>query len=147
MIETDVPRVAEIHVMGWRNTYRDIIKEEILFSKMLVSKRIDYFKKALKENKEEIYVYDDGIIKAMLTIGKSRDKDKKEGFELCGIYVDPFMQGQGIGNKIIAFCEDEAKKHGHREIILWTFKENKKRVNFMRSMVIMLMESKILLGH
>lgn len=43
---SDVPRVAEIHVFGWRSTYREIVSDEFLFNKMLVSKRMAYFDNA-----------------------------------------------------------------------------------------------------
>lgn len=128
--EEDIPRIAEISVFGWRDTYRGIINDDILFSKISVYKRIKQFQKAFIEKTEETYVYDDGIIKAMLTLGKCRDEDKTEAFELWGIYVDPFMQEMGIGSQLMKFCEEEAIKRGHQEIILWTFEANKKASDF-----------------
>ena len=64
MVLSDVPRVAEIHVFGWRSAYRGFISDDFLFKKMLVSKRIDVFDNSVRNNAEENYVYDDGIIKA-----------------------------------------------------------------------------------
>jgi len=78
MALSDIPRVAEIHVYGWRSAYRGIITDDYLFRNMLVSKRMSYFENSVKTNTEESYVLDDGLIKAFLTIGACRDIDKPE---------------------------------------------------------------------
>ena len=124
MALSDVSRVAEIHVFGWRDAYRGFISDDFLFKSMLVSKRIDVFDNSVRNNAEENYVYDDGIIKAFLTIGRCRDEDKPESFELWGIYVDPFMKRQGIGSKMVEYCENRALERGFKEVCLWVFKEN-----------------------
>ena len=77
-----------------------------------------------KEDSRCQYVYDDGIIKAFLFIGPCGDEDKPEAFELYAIYVDPCLQGQGIGAALAAYCEEEAAKRGYKEICLWTFEKN-----------------------
>jgi hypothetical protein len=46
----------------------NIITDDYLFNKMLVSKRISYFESAPKDRSEESYVFDDGIIKAFMSI-------------------------------------------------------------------------------
>jgi GNAT superfamily N-acetyltransferase len=120
----DTLRVAEIHVYGWRNAYRGIVSDDYLFNKMTVSKSADRFENAVRDNTEESYVFDDGILKAFMTIGSCRDADKTESFELWGIYVDPFMQRQGIGSQMISFCETKAIERGHKEICLWVFEKN-----------------------
>ena len=43
------------------------ISNDFLFNKMLVSKRINAFDNAVRKNAEKNYVYNDGIIKAILT--------------------------------------------------------------------------------
>jgi len=121
---SDVSRVAEIHVFGWRNAYRGIIPDDYLFKNMIVSKRMSYFEKSVQNSAEESYVFDDGILKAFMTIGACRDIDKSEAFELWGIYVDPFMQRQGIGSKMVGICEEKAVERGYSEICLWVLEKN-----------------------
>jgi len=121
---SDVPRVAEIHVFGWRSAYRGIVSDEHLFKNMLVSNRIKRFENSVLNKTEEIHVYDDGIVKAWISIGTCRDEDKTAAFELGGIYVDPFMQRQGIGAKMVTYCEELAASRGYNEICLWTFEKN-----------------------
>ena len=125
---SDIPRVAEIHVFGWRCAYRGIVSDEHLFNTLLVSKRMERWTERLEENLRnndyENYVFDDGIIKAFLGIGPCRDIDKPEAFELGGIYVDPCMQGQGIGTALVAYCENIAAERGYHEVCIWTFEKN-----------------------
>jgi GNAT superfamily N-acetyltransferase len=121
---SDVPRVAEIHVFGWRSAFRGMISDEFLFKKRLVSLSITRFENALYSNSEEIYVFDDGIIKAFISICACRDEDKTESFELGGIYVEPLMKRQGIGSIMIDYCEKTAAERGYKEVCLWTLEKN-----------------------
>lgn len=41
------------------------------------------------------------------------------------------MKHQGIGKKLVEFCEKEAKRLGYQEIYLWTFKETYLLEGFM----------------
>jgi ribosomal protein S18 acetylase RimI-like enzyme len=124
-VKTDVPRMAEINVFGWRSTYRGIISDEYLFSKLLVNKRIKGFEKDFDENTYESYVFEqEKILKAFMSIGKCRNDDKKDAFELCGLYVDPLMKNNGIGTQLINYCEEQAKERGFKENVLWVFKDN-----------------------
>jgi len=42
----DVPRVAEIHVFGWRSTYRGTVSDAYLFTQMLVPESMKRFDSA-----------------------------------------------------------------------------------------------------
>lgn len=131
----DIPRVAEIHIFGWRCAYRGIISDDILFNKRSVAECITRWHEERVYNKEsETYVYDDGIVKAFLTIGRSRDKDKPNAFELWGIYVDPSFKRQGIGKQLVTFCENKAKERGFKEIILHVLEKNKNSRKFYEKM-------------
>jgi len=121
---SDAPRAAEIHVFGWRSAYRGIVSDEFLFNKMIVLERLSGFENAIRDLTEETYVYDDGIIKAILTIGICRDPDKLNSFELWGIYVEPLMKRQGIGSKMVDYCEKKAVERGFNEVCLWVFEKN-----------------------
>jgi len=131
---SDVNRAAEIHVFGWRSAYRGIVSDSFLFNEMLVSKRIGGFYNAVCNNTEESYVYDDGIIKAILTIGPCRDIDKLNSFELWGIYVDPFMKRQGIGSVLVRYCEEKAIERRFNEVCLWVLEKNASAREFYKKL-------------
>ena len=59
-----------------------------------------------------------------MTIGSCRDEDRKEAFELWGIYMEPCFKKLGIGRRLVAYCEDVAKIRGHGEILLWVLEGN-----------------------
>jgi ribosomal protein S18 acetylase RimI-like enzyme len=125
-ITEDASRLAEIHIFGWRMAYKGIISDEILFKLLQVNKRIKTFKKTIGEKKEETYVFEDkGIVKAFMTIGKSRNEDKSDAFELWGIYVEPAFKRSGIGKELLEYCEEIGKERNYTENILWVLEKNK----------------------
>lgn len=121
---SDAARVAEIHVFAWRSAYRGIVPDNHLFNTLQVSKRITRFEDAVRNKTEEIYVFDDGIIRAFISVGLCRDEDKPAAFELGAIYVDSLMQRQGIGTKMMQFFENLAMQRGFNEACLRTFEKN-----------------------
>ena len=121
---SDAPRAAEILVFAWRSAYRGIVSDDDLFNARLVVNRIARFEDAARNKTEEIYVFDDGIIKAFISVGTCRDNDKPTAFELGSIYVDPFMQRQRIGTQMMQYFENLAINRGFKEVCLWTFKKN-----------------------
>ena len=120
----DISRAAEIQVFGWRTAYRGIVSDEILFNRIQVLDKLDRYRDAAAGKSEEIYVFDDGIIKAFMSIAPCRDADKPDSFELCAVYVEPFFKGQGIGAEMVKFCERKAFERGFREVCLWVLEEN-----------------------
>ncbi len=48
----DAVRAAEISVYGWRDTYRGIISDDILFKRILVPNKIQYFEGAIGNQTE-----------------------------------------------------------------------------------------------
>ena len=91
----DINRIAEILIFTKRQTYRHIFKnDDVSFNVMQVGKEIESLKKP--DGLKDIYVYDDGIVKATITIRFDGNK-----VFLTEFYVDGFFQGQGIGTGIL----------------------------------------------
>lgn len=88
----DLSRIAEIYVFNNRINYFPIFNDESYsFGEMQVVPLIDnYFGK--EEILGNIYVYDDGVVKAFIQINNT---------EICKLYVDTCFQGQRIGHKMI----------------------------------------------
>ncbi|MCL2361860.1 MAG: GNAT family N-acetyltransferase [Defluviitaleaceae bacterium] len=125
MEKSDIPRVAEINVFGWRCAYRGIVPDEHMFKTRLVTTHMEKLIERWDNNNGfEGYVYDDGIVKAILNMGPCPEEDKAGAFELGVIYVDPCFKGEGIGTALALFCEKIAAERGYKEIILWTFEKN-----------------------
>ena len=119
--EKDINRIAEILIFTKRQTYRPIFQnDEVSFNVMQVGKEIERLKNPTEL--ENVYVYDDGIVKATITI---RLEEKKVW--LTELYVDPFFQGQGIGTKIFDTIISENKD---KEIHANPLDQNKRTIAY-----------------
>ena len=115
--EKDIARIAEIIVFTKRQTYRNIFKNDhVSFNVIQVLSEAERFRQtgAL----DDMYVYDDGIVKAMINAGTT-DKD----IELSDFYVDTFFQKEGIGSYIMNEFEKDAER-SRKHISFWVLDKN-----------------------
>jgi GNAT superfamily N-acetyltransferase len=64
----------------------------------------------------EVFVLDDhGAIAALVVLIEAEDH-----LLLDNVAVDPERHGGGLGRRMIAFCEQEARQRGHAELRLFT---------------------------
>lgn len=115
----DISRIAEILIFTKRTTYRQIFKNDnVSFNEMQVLKEIE--KLSQPSALDNIYVYDDGIVKATVKIEDIGEKTKVSEF-----FVDPFFQGEGIGTKILNNVIEKSK-----EVFLYVLDKNEKAIRF-----------------
>lgn len=115
----DISRIAEILIFTKRTTYRPIFKNDnVSFNEMQVLKEIE--KLSQPSALDNIYVYDDGIVKATVKIEDVGEKTKISEF-----FVDPFFQGEGIGTKILNNVIEKSK-----EVFLYVLDKNEKAIRF-----------------
>lgn len=111
----DLSRIAEILVFTKRIKYRPIFQnDDYSFNELQVVKLAEEYGRP--ENLDNIWVYDDGIVKGMIHI---------DGKEIAELYVDYFFWNQGIGAKLIEFAKD---KYDVR--FLWALEKNTDAVRF-----------------
>ena len=118
-VKTDLSRIAEIFVFNNRLNYLPIFKDpDYSFSKLQVVSVInDFFSKP--EILDNIYVYDDGIIKGFMLITDQ---------EIRKFYVDTFFQNDGIGHEMMKDAiEQLAANH------LWALEKNQRAIAFYQS--------------
>ena len=109
----DLARIAEIEVFNYRlNFYPIFLSDEFYFSEMTVPNlmplRADFI--------PDILVYDDGVVKGFLHFG---------GDEVRRLYVEPVLQGQGIGAALLEYAIRE--KNVTR---LWALEKNTRAIAF-----------------
>lgn len=115
----DISRIAEILIFTKRTTYRPIFKNDnVSFNEMQVLKEIE--KLSQPSALDNIYVYDDGIVKATVKIEDIGEKTKVSEF-----FVDPFFQGEGIGTRILNTVIEKSK-----EVFLYVLDKNEKAIRF-----------------
>lgn len=115
----DISRIAEILIFTKRTTNRPIFKNDnVSFNEMQVLKEIE--KLSQPSALDNIYVYDDGIVKATVKIEDIGEKTKVSEF-----FVDPFFQGEGIGTKILNNVIEKSK-----EVFLYVLDKNERAIRF-----------------
>ena len=115
----DVSRIVEILVFSKRKNYRSIFNDDIgSFVELQVYPLIKTYLEH-QELLENIFVYDDGIIKGMIHI------EEKEVVEL---YVDYFFWNEGIGSKLIEFAKEK-----YDVKFLWVLEKNSDAIRFYKA--------------
>ena len=111
----DVSRIAEILVFVKRIKFRPIFQDDdYSFNTLQVLKVAkEYSRPEILDN---IYVYDDGIVKGLIHI---------EGKEIKELYVDHFFQDKGIGSRLIEFAKKEFDVD-----FLWAIEKNTDALRF-----------------
>ena len=109
----DLARIAEIEVFNYRLNFYPIFRsDEFYFGDMtvpnLMQSRVDFI--------PDILVYDDGVVKGFLHYG---------GDEVRRLYVEPVLQGQGIGAALLDYAIREL--HVTR---LWALEKNERAIAF-----------------
>lgn len=90
----DVSRIAEIEIFNyWLNFYPIFRNDKYYFEDLQVLTELH---KLLcnPKNLKNTYVYDDGVVKGFIRV---------DGKEVKKLFVEPVLQGQGIGAKLLEF--------------------------------------------
>ena len=109
----DLPRIAEIEVFNYRLYFYPIFRsDEFYFDEMTVQNlmplRADFI--------PDILVYDDGVVKGFLHYG---------GDEVRRLYVEPVLQGRGIGAALLDYAVSELGVTR-----LWALEKNARAIAF-----------------
>lgn len=112
----DIGRICEIEVFNYRLNFYPIFKDDGFYFR-------EYTVEALKNQYEKTpsliqntFVYDDGCVKGFIRF---------EQTEIKKLFVEPVLQGKGIGNSLIAFALSEKNAR-----YLWALEKNKRAIAF-----------------
>lgn len=109
----DLIRISEIEVFNYRLNFYPIFRnDDYYFNELSVPNLIKRYENRLNN----IYVYDDGVIKGFIEI---------EHYELKKLFVEPVLQNQSIGTKLLKYAIDEFDV-----AYLWALKKNIRAINF-----------------
>ena len=109
----DFERIAEIEIFNYRLNFYPIFKDDAFyFSELSVSgKAAEY-----SNNPDDFFVYDDGVIKGFIMI---------RGNEVVKLFVEPVLQGNSIGKKLLKFALNEKGAD-----YLWALEKNERAIAF-----------------
>jgi len=112
----DLARIAEIVIFNYRLNFYPIFRNDwFYFDHLTVPKFIQQYQQ--KESAlERTYVYDDGVVKGFVQLN---------GQEVEKLFVEPVLQGKGIGAKLLDFAIAEKDVR-----FLWALEKNTKAIAF-----------------
>ena len=114
-IENDLSRIAEIYIFNYRLNFYPIFKsDDFYFNELQVFKFIESFKNSL----DNIYVYDDGAVKAFIHVEEN---------EIKKLFVEPVLQGNSIGSVLLNFAVTSLNAN-----YLWALEKNARAISFYR---------------
>ena len=109
----DCVRIAEIEVCNYRLNFYPIFRDdEFYFDELQVPNRMEAFKTVF----ENIWVYDDGVVKGFIQVDSQ---------EIKKLFVEPVLQGNSIGSELLLFAV-EACNANH----LWALEKNLRAIHF-----------------
>ena len=109
----DLERISEIEIFNYRLNFYPVFKDDgFYFSELSVSKKA----KEYEAEAEKFFVYDDGAIKGFIMV---------DGKEIRKLFVEPVLQGNSIGKKLLEFAVFEKKAD-----FLWALEKNKRAIAF-----------------
>lgn len=114
--KSDVSRLAEIEIFNYRLNFYPIFKNDsFYFGDLQVADKISEYLRNTEKLKST-YVYDDGVAKGFVTV---------ENSEIKKLFIEPVLQGQGIGVKLLDYAVEEMKCE-----FLWALEKNIKAIAF-----------------
>ena len=109
----DIERIAEIVVFNYRLNFYPIFRDDsFYFEELTVSAQATRF----AEDVNNVWVYDDGVVKGFVQV---EDKEVKK------LFVEPVLQGNSIGTKLIEFAVAEMNAD-----FLWALEKNIRAIEF-----------------
>lgn len=109
----DLSRIAEIIVFNYRlNFYPIFQNDDYYFGEMQVVNLMQQYKGLL----DNMWVYDDGVVKGMIHV---------ENRELRKLFVEPVLQGDSVGSKLLSFAVNECNA-----CCLWALEKNVRAIRF-----------------
>ena len=109
----DLARIAEIYVFNYRLNFYPIFRnDEYYFDELQVPDMMAQ----LEDHIHHIWVYDDGAVKGFV---------RAEDGEVKKLFVEPVLQGSGIGSALLRYAISEQQAH-----TLWALEKNTRAIRF-----------------
>lgn len=130
----DLKQVAEIHVNGWKNAYKNLIDDDYLNS-LSIENRLNKLKKNYNTNGFLVATLNDEIVGFIRYIFSNEfSSDYDVDCEVSALYVKTSLKGNGIGTKLLNHVMDEFRKEDKKKMILWCLSTNESSIHFYEKM-------------
>ncbi len=112
----DLPRIAEIEVFNYRLNFYPIFRCDGFYFEELTVPGLMAQRAAEADFLPGTLVYDDGVVKGFL---------HRRGDEVVKLFVEPVLQGQGVGAALLAYA---IREYGVTH--LWALEKNTRAIAF-----------------
>ena len=122
----DCVRIAETEIFCYRLNFYPIFRnDDFYFDELNVPAKAEGY----RENIDNIFVYDEGVVKGFIYI---------DGERVRKLFVEPVLQNNGIGTALMKFAvENYGVKH------LWVLEKNTRAITFYERHGFHLTEEKV----
>ncbi|NOX51106.1 MAG: GNAT family N-acetyltransferase [Gammaproteobacteria bacterium] len=133
--ESDIPHIAEIHVLAWHNAYSNLVAPYIL-NEVTIESRIHAWTKWMSLDNSEIHVLHThermlGFTRICPAMDRKTPPDQYG--ELTHLYLHPTEVSKGSGHQLFTNAVSRLKKAGYQGMLLWTIEGNSKARVFYES--------------
>ena len=119
----DAEGVARVHVETWQAAYAHALPHKQL-QELSIKEAVE----RSRRHPPTFVAERDGEILGFVSVGSSRDPGT-DG-ELFAIYVHPQHWGTGAGRALIQAGEEELRRLGHHDAVLWVLDDNPRARRF-----------------
>jgi ribosomal protein S18 acetylase RimI-like enzyme len=129
----DARQLAEVHVGSWQTAYRGIVPDSIL-NDLSVEAWTERWQQRLSIENEAhtlVLAFEESVI-GWTTVGPARDPDcsVEDTQEVYGIYLRAEYWEHGHGTQLYAASEDQMRKSGAADAVLWVLRDNSRARRF-----------------
>jgi GNAT superfamily N-acetyltransferase len=128
----DIPDIARIHVMSWKDTYRGLVPQDYLDGLSIEVRKKGWesiFRDETNEDSNVFMAYVDNVPAGFVSFGQARDENMKGKGEIYAIYLLKEFWSKGIGFSLFERASKTLLKEGFSECYLWVLDTNKNAID------------------
>lgn len=132
---SDIDKISEIKVNGWKNAYAGIIDNNTLSNMTIEKEKKSYLCKYSLSDIFVVEINEDVVgFCRVYNYDKSPYEDVNIDCEIREIYIRPDLKHMGIGSKLFTFILDNFRSKNKKKLYLGVFEKNYKSRKFYEKM-------------
>jgi len=128
----DIPDIAHIHVLSWKDTYRGLVPQDYLDGLSIEAREKGWesiFRDETSEDSNVLMAYVNNLPAGFISFGQARDATMKGRGEIYAIYLLKEFWSKGIGFLLFERARETLLKEGFSECYLWVLDTNKNAID------------------
>lgn len=126
----DASAIATVHVAAWRETYRGIVKDDVLDS-LSIQRRTEQWLNSLSDERHayhRAYVAEmNGQVVGFVSYGLPQINDANFDGELFSLYILKAAHKMGIGRRLVQVVVNGLRAMGSKSMMVWVLRDNPAR--------------------